>query len=149
MLAMDAAASEWAKDGEKTEDGQFIYKQPKSGKVCTSKTLVRHWEKIAKAGINLDYHCYEPRSFVAPREQNHVDPDQMIWPGFVDENGTTWTMDDVYETYMKPYQDLADEAGVDFKVGESGMFLEGYDLFEESPRVENTLKRGLLILQTA
>ena len=50
---------------------------------------------------------------------------------------------------MKPYQDLADEAGDDFKVGESGMFLEGYDLFEESPRVENTLKRGLLILQTA
>ena len=48
MLAMDAAASEWAKDGEKTEDGQFIYKQPKSGKVYTSKTLVRHWEKIAK-----------------------------------------------------------------------------------------------------
>lgn len=95
-----------------------------------------YWEKIAKAGINLDYHCYEPRSFVAPREHNHVDPDQMIWPGFVDENGTTWTMDDVYETYMKPYQDLADEAGVDFKVGESGMFLEGYDLFEESPRVE-------------
>ena len=48
MLAMDAAASEWAKEGEKTEDGQFIYKQPKSGKVYTSKTLVRHWEKIAK-----------------------------------------------------------------------------------------------------
>ena len=48
MLAMDAAASEWAKAGEKTEDGQFIYKQPKSGKVYTSKTLVRHWEKIAK-----------------------------------------------------------------------------------------------------
>ncbi|MDY5441515.1 MAG: phosphopyruvate hydratase [Candidatus Enteromonas sp.] len=48
MLAMDAAASEWAKDGEKTEDGQFIYRQPKSGKVYTSKTLVRHWEKLAK-----------------------------------------------------------------------------------------------------
>ena len=48
MLAMDAAASEWAQDGEQTEDGQFIYKQPKSGKVYTSKTLVRHWEKIAK-----------------------------------------------------------------------------------------------------
>ncbi|MDY2913561.1 MAG: phosphopyruvate hydratase [Candidatus Enteromonas sp.] len=48
MLAMDAAASEWAKDGEKTEDGQFVYRQPKSGKVYTSKTLVRHWEKIAK-----------------------------------------------------------------------------------------------------
>ncbi len=48
MLAMDAAASEWAKDGETTEDGQMVYRQPKSGKVYTSKTLVRHWEKLAK-----------------------------------------------------------------------------------------------------
>lgn len=99
-------------------------------------TTMTYWEKIAKAGINLDYHCYEPRSYVAPREQNHVDADQMIWPGFVDENGISWTMDDVYQTYLKPYQDLADREGVDFKVGESGMFLEDYDLFEESPRVE-------------
>ena len=34
MLAMDAAASEWAK-GEKSEDGQVIYHQPKSGKTYT------------------------------------------------------------------------------------------------------------------
>lgn len=47
MLAMDAAASEWAKDGEKTEDGQFIYRQPKSGKTYTTDQLVRHWAKLA------------------------------------------------------------------------------------------------------
>ncbi len=44
MLAMDAAASEWAK-GE--EDGKVIYHQPKSGKVYTSDELVEHWVKIA------------------------------------------------------------------------------------------------------
>ena len=46
MLAMDAAASEWAK-GEKSEDGQVIYRQPKSGKTYTSDQLIRHWVKIA------------------------------------------------------------------------------------------------------
>ena len=46
MLAMDAAASEWAK-GEKSEDGQVIYHQPKSGKTYTSDQLIRHWVKIA------------------------------------------------------------------------------------------------------
>lgn len=44
MLAMDAAASEWAK-GE--EGGKVIYHQPKSGKVYTSDELVEHWVKIA------------------------------------------------------------------------------------------------------
>ena len=46
MLAMDAAASEWAK-GEKSEDGQVIYHQPKSGKTYTSDQLIRHWTKLA------------------------------------------------------------------------------------------------------
>ena len=46
MLAMDAAAAEWAK-GEKSEDGQVIYHQPKSGKTYTSAPLIRHWVKIA------------------------------------------------------------------------------------------------------
>ena len=40
VLAMDAAASEW-KGGKKGE-----YKQPKSGKKFTSKTLVAHWKKL-------------------------------------------------------------------------------------------------------
>ena len=44
MLAMDAAASEWAK-GEEGE--KVIYHQPKSGKVYTSDELVEHWVKIA------------------------------------------------------------------------------------------------------
>lgn len=44
MLAMDAAASEWAK-GE--EGGKVIYHQPKSGKVYTSDELVERWVKIA------------------------------------------------------------------------------------------------------
>ena len=47
MLAMDAAASEWAK-GEKSEDGQVIYHQPKSGKTFTSDQLVNHWVKLQK-----------------------------------------------------------------------------------------------------
>ena len=46
FLAMDAAASEWAK-GEKSEDGQVIYHQPKSGKKFTSDQLVNHWVKLA------------------------------------------------------------------------------------------------------
>ena len=45
MLAMDAAASEWAK-GE--EGGKVIYHQPKSGKVYTSDELVAHWCDIAE-----------------------------------------------------------------------------------------------------
>ena len=44
MLAMDAAASEWAK-GE--EGGKVIYHQPKSGKVYTSDELIEHWVEIA------------------------------------------------------------------------------------------------------
>lgn len=46
MLAMDAAASEWAK-GERSEDGQVIYHQPKSGKTYTSDQLIRHWVRLA------------------------------------------------------------------------------------------------------
>ena len=42
VLAMDAAASEW-KGGKKGE-----YKQPKSGKKFTSKTLVAHWKKLVE-----------------------------------------------------------------------------------------------------
>ena len=91
------------------------------------------WSKIAEAGINLDYHMYEPRSFVAPEEDRHVSVSQMIWPNFVDENGTKWTMEKLYTTYIKPYQDLAAQYDVGFKIGESGMFIGSWSGYEKPP----------------
>lgn len=95
-----------------------------------------YWTKIAKAGINLDYHCYEPRAFVAMRPGQMVDADAMIWPDFVDENGKTWDMEEIYQVYLKPWQELADQYGVDFKLGENGMFVEGDMLTEPVFRQE-------------
>lgn len=43
VLAMDAAASEW-----KSERGKGFYHQPKPGREFTSKTLIDHWEKLAR-----------------------------------------------------------------------------------------------------
>ena len=79
--------------------------------LSTDETLsednLAYWSKIAQAGINLDYHCYEPRSFVAPDSYRHVDAKNMVWPNFVDQNNQTWNMDRVYETYILPWKNLA------------------------------------------
>ncbi len=91
---------------------------------------IGYWSKIAKAGINLDYHCYEPRAFVAMQPERSVSKDAMVWPNFVDENGETWDMEKVYQVYLKPWQELADQYGVDFKLGENGIFVEGEMLTE-------------------
>ena len=91
-----------------------------------------YWTKIAKAGINLDYHCYEPRAFVAPGDTRQVSADQMVWPGFVDQNGQTWNMEKVYQTYILPWAELADQCGVGFKLGECGIFVDTAE-FAEPP----------------
>lgn len=92
---------------------------------------IDYWTKIAKAGINLDYHCYEPRAFVAMQPGRKVDADAMIWPDFADENGETWDMEKVYQVYLKPWQELADQYNVDFKLGENGIFVEVSDMLNE------------------
>lgn len=86
---------------------------------------IDYWTKIAKAGINLDYHCYEPRAFVAMQPGRKVDADARVWPNFLDENGETWDMEKVYQVYLKPWQELADQYNVNFKLGENGIFVEG------------------------
>jgi hypothetical protein len=83
----------------------------------------QYWEMFAEAGVNLDYHCYEPRSFVAPDSGRCVKASKMVWPNYVDENGVSWDMEKVYQTYVKPYKDLADEYGVGFRIGECGIFV--------------------------
>ncbi len=98
-----------------------------------------YWNKIASAGINLDFHCYEPRSFMAPREENYVDASQMIWPGFVDENGEEWDIDKVYDTYIAPWKELAEQNSVGFKIGECEPFVESWDLFDTAPREQKTM----------
>lgn len=96
------------------------------------------WIKIAEAGINLDYHSYEPRSFMAPREGEMVAIDKMVWP-FVDENGVEWDMDKVYDEYIAPWKQLADEYGVGFKIGECVPFLESWDIYETPPRTQQAM----------
>lgn len=91
-----------------------------------------YWSKIAQAGINLDYHCYEPRAFVAPGWDNCVRANQMVWPDFVDNNGQKWNMEKVYQTYIKPWEDLAEQYGVGFKLGECGIFVDSAE-FSKSP----------------
>lgn len=92
----------------------------------------KYWSKLAEAGINMDYHCYEPGSFVAPSEWGHVDASKMKWPGFTDNDGITWDMEKVYQTYVAPWKELADEYHVGFKLGECGIFVAG-DLFTTTP----------------
>lgn len=67
------------------------------------------WDKIAAAGINLDYHSYEPRAFMAPDQGRMVDPEKMVWP-FVDENGV-----------------------------ECNPFFENWELFDKPPRTNEAM----------
>ncbi len=96
------------------------------------------WDKIAAAGINLDYHSYEPRGFMAPDQGRMVDPEKMVWP-FVDENGIEWNMDKVYEEYIAPWKALADKHGVGFKIGECNPFFESWELFDKPPRTNEAM----------
>lgn len=104
-----------------------------------TETEYAYWSKIAEAGINLDFHCYEPRSFLAPNDYYQVDASEMIWPGFVDEHGESWDMDKVYDTYIAPWKELADEYQVGLRIGECIPFIESWDLFDTPPRTQNAM----------
>lgn len=104
-----------------------------------TETEYAYWSKIAEAGINLDFHCYEPRSFLAPNDYYRVDASEMVWPGFVDEHGESWDMDKVYDTYIAPWKELADEYQVGLKIGECSPFIETWDLFDTPPRTQNAM----------
>ena len=84
-----------------------------------TKKAVDYWKKLANAGINLEYHLYEPRSFCV----SDVDlaPKQRSWP-YTDPDGNTWDMEKIYQTYVAPFKQIADEAGVGFRLGECGLF---------------------------
>ena len=104
-----------------------------------TETEYAYWSKIAEAGINLDFHCYEPRSFLAPNDYYQVDASEMVWPGFVDEHGESWDMDKVYDTYIAPWKDLADEYQVGLRIGECVPFMESWDLFDTPPRTQDAM----------
>ena len=104
-----------------------------------TETEYAYWSKIAEAGINLDFHCYEPRSFLAPNDYYRVDASEMVWPGFVDEHGESWDMDKVYDTYIAPWKELADEYQVGLRIGECVPFMESWDLFDTPPRTQNAM----------
>lgn len=146
-LECENSAEPWTVDGVRTlthdemadkyiEMAESIWNvTPERGvSLSTCDTLdeksIDYWTKIAKAGINLDYHCYEPRAFVAMQPGRKVDADAMVWPNFVDENGEAWDMEKVYQVYLKPWQELADQYNVNLKLGENGIFVEG-DMLSE------------------
>ena len=104
-----------------------------------TETEYAYWSKIAEAGINLDFHCYEPRSFLAPNDYYQVDASEMVWPGFVDEHGESWDMDKVYDTYIAPWKELADEYQVGLRIGECVPFMESWDMFDTPPRTQNAM----------
>ena len=104
-----------------------------------TETEYAYWSKIAEAGINLDFHCYEPRSFLAPNDYYQVDASEMVWPGFVDEHGESWDMDKVYDTYIAPWKELADEYQVGLRIGECVPFMESWDLFDTPPRTQDAM----------
>lgn len=104
-----------------------------------TETEYAYWSKIAEAGINLDFHCYEPRSFLAPNDYYQVDASEMVWPGFVDEHGESWDMDKVYDTYIAPWKELADKYQVGLRIGECIPFMESWDLFETPPRTQDAM----------
>lgn len=84
-----------------------------------TQRAVEYWKKIANAGINLDYHLYEPRSFCV--SDVDLTPKQRSWP-YTDPEGNTWDMEKIYQTYVAPLKQIADEAGVGFRLGECGLF---------------------------
>ena len=104
-----------------------------------TETEYAYWSKIAEAGINLDFHCYEPRIFLAPNDYYQVDASEMVWPGFVDEHGESWDMDKVYDTYIAPWKELADEYQVGLKIGECIPFMESWDMFDTPPRTQDAM----------
>lgn len=96
--------------------------------------VVPYWEKIADAGINLDYHLYEPRAFIAPDDGRTVSASEMHWPDFKDQNGETWhDMEQVYQAYVEPWRVLAEKKGVNLKLGECGIFIADYSRFSKAP----------------
>lgn len=83
-------------------------------------------EAFAKEGVAISYHSYNPRNFVYFQNDWYEDSsgDTSVpapqWP-YVDENGTEWSAELIYETYIKPVKDIADANNVGFIVGEVGI----------------------------
>lgn len=145
--AAQGTTSEGVREGMLTDDemaDQFIMLAKRIWEVTPERSvslstdqplnenILPYWSKIAAAGINLDYHCYEPRQFVAPDQGRHVDLEDMIWPNFKDSDGEIWDMEKVYQVYIKPWQELADQYGVNLKLGECGIFVD-MNLFASAP----------------
>ena len=81
---------------------------------------IAFWTKIAQAGINLDYHCYEP-AFCFSDPLGDMQEEELVWP-YVDRDGVVWDMERVYMEYVAPWKELAETYGVGFKLGECGIF---------------------------
>lgn len=83
-------------------------------------------ERMAARGVALSYHSYEPRGFAYFQNEGYEGGDSNpaaqspTWP-FTDENGVTWSGEKIYETYIKPMQDLAQKYNVGLMVGEVGL----------------------------
>lgn len=93
--------------------------------VSTSETLlfdkaIDFWKRIGAAGINFDYHCYQP-AFCFTDPYGDIREEELVWP-YVDRNGVTWDMEAVYQEHIAPWVALAEECDVGFKLGECGIF---------------------------
>lgn len=81
-------------------------------------------ECMAKKGVAISYHSYEPRAFC------YVSPDTVkeyggvpAWP---EAAGEHWTAQRVYDEYIRPFRELALKYGVGFMVGEWGVCSDAY-----------------------
>lgn len=90
-------------------------------------------EGMAKQGVALSYHLYEPRSFCVPDmylyEENPNAFDSYDWP-YTDKNGKVWdakaclNQSDLMVTPLE-LKKIADKNNVGFMIGEWGCFYNG------------------------
>ncbi len=78
---------------------------------------------FAKENVVIAYHSYNPRGFVYFQNADGSEDTSVpapTWP-YTDENGVTWNAELIYETYIKPIQDVAVENNVGFIINEVGL----------------------------
>ncbi len=96
---------------------------------CTNIT----GEEMAKKGVSLSYHLYEPREFCVPDmylyEENPSAFDSYDWP-YMDKNGKVWNaqtclnQSDLLVTPLE-LKEIAKKNNVGFMIGEWGCFYNG------------------------
>lgn len=87
---------------------------------------VKAAETMAKKGVAISFHSYEPRAFSYVSKET-VEQYGGIpgWP-VTDEDGREWSAERIYEEHIKPFRDIAQQYGVGFMVGEWGVCSDSF-----------------------